>query len=516
MLYTAGKQWFSAARLCKKLNRLPGEEQTELPTINIRPFWSRSETPARAVPLQQPRETKYSLLYGYFVTMGGFIVDVSHLHNTLSRLTISPKGLYFLAMHGHFVNISDDAIRDKSKADMLAKALVCIQVGWMFLQTVARRIVGYPITLLEVHALVHVACAIAMYGLWFKKPQDIRDPAWVNTSEFEDLLALMLVRNYGFGTRVRPHDQEKPVPIKSVEHTYSNGSESAYLHVYPTSEKGKSIDATGREMQEPEAHWSSSAIPNVIVHHEVTGCDYSFAPSVQGPAVCSVMSGQALECGIGPAMSVHSLWGAQEEHQHGGHLQIALTPRDVRRWTLAAQASRRIGEELYRDSPRGSVNYFTFYTHSIFLDRKGLQAGFYAYFCAWASGGLIAALTVCMFYGAAHVTAWSFVFPTDVERLLWRIACIDTIAGVISLLAIFSIVVFLHEHGQKLFLKSFFTWESGVLSLLCRLVILVGVLNFPLFILSRIYIITESFISLRHVKLGVYQTVQWTDYIPHI
>lgn len=185
------------------------------------------------------------------------------------------------------------------------------------------------------------------------------------------------------------------------------------------------------------------------------------------------MSGQALECGIGPAMSVPSLWGAQEEHQHGGHLQIALTLRDVRRWTLAAQASRRIGEELYRDSPKGSVNYFTFYTHSIFLDRKGLQAGFYAYFCAWASGGLIAALTVCMFYGAAHVTAWSFVFPTDVERLLWRIACIDTIAGVISLLAIFSIVVFLHEHGQKLFLKSFFTWEPGVLSLLYRLVILV-------------------------------------------
>lgn len=103
-----------------------------------------------------------------------------------------------------------------------------------------------------------------MYGLWFKKPQDIRDPAWVNTSEFEDLFALMLVRKYGFGTRVRPHDQEKPVPIKSVEHTYSNGSESAYLHVYPTSEKGKSIDATGREMQEPEAHWSSSAILTLL------------------------------------------------------------------------------------------------------------------------------------------------------------------------------------------------------------------------------------------------------------
>lgn len=49
IMYTAGKQWFSATRLCKKLNRLAGEGQTELPVLNIRPFWSKSETPARAV-----------------------------------------------------------------------------------------------------------------------------------------------------------------------------------------------------------------------------------------------------------------------------------------------------------------------------------------------------------------------------------------------------------------------------------------------------------------------------------
>ena len=456
--------------------------------------------------------------------MGGFIVDVSHLHNSLSRLTISAKGMAFLAKHGHFVNISDAAIRDKSKADTLAKALVCVQVGWMLVQTISRRIVGYPITLLEVHTLVHAACAMTMYGLWFQKPLDIRDPAWVDASEFEDLLALMLVRNYGFGALVRTHDQGKLVPIKSIQHRYSNGSESAYLLVYPTPEKNQTANATARriqspaspEMEAPAPHWSSSAVPNVVVHREVIGFDYSLGPSLHGPAVCSLISGQALECGVGPAMSVHNLWDSQEEHKHEGRLQISLTSRDARRWTLAVRASNRTGEELYFDSPKGSVNYFIYHTHSIFLDRKGLQAGFYAYFCSWASGGLVAALTICMFYGAAHATAWTFIFPTDVERLLWRIACIDTIAGVISLLAVFSVVVFVHEHGLKLLLKSFFTREPGMMSFLYRLVILIGVLNFPFFILSRIYIITETFISLRHVQLGVYQTVQWTDYIPHL
>ena len=51
MLYTAGKQWFSASRLCKKLNKRASEEleQTLLPKSNLQPFWSRSDTPVKAV-----------------------------------------------------------------------------------------------------------------------------------------------------------------------------------------------------------------------------------------------------------------------------------------------------------------------------------------------------------------------------------------------------------------------------------------------------------------------------------
>ncbi|KAI4129987.1 MAG: hypothetical protein LQ341_006513, partial [Variospora aurantia] len=513
----AGKQWFSASRLCKKLNQCAADERTEMPTGTPGPFWSESQQPTKAIPLQYYRETRFNLLYGYFVLMGGFVIDVSHLHNSLSRLTITPKGVAFLAKHGHFVKIPDSTIQDKSKADILAKVLVCVQVSWMLVQTISRRIVGYPITLLEVHTLVHVACAIAMYVLWFQKPLDVRDPAWMDFREYEDLIAFMLVKNYGLGARVRAHGGGESLPIKSVEHNFANGSESAYLHVYPPLEKNRPATTLAKSdahedpiMRLSPPKPSSLATPRVIQHDEVYGVDYTLEPSLHGPAACSLISGESLECGIGPAMKVQSLWGAQEDHGRAGHLQISLTSRDVRRWTLAAQASRRIGEELYRDSPKPSVNYFTSYAHSIFLDRKGLQAGFYGYFCAWASGGLIAALTICMFYGAAHATAWMFIFPTNVERLLWRISCLDTIAGVVSLLACFSIIVFHHEHGQKLMLKSFFSRERGMMPLLYRLVILLGVVNFPFWILSRLYIIVETFISLRHVQLGVYETVEWT------
>ena len=478
-------------------------------------------------PLIKPQPDSFSLLYGFFVVMGGFVIDVSHLHNNLSRVTISPKGVAFLAKHGHALKISDSTIGDKSKADILAKTLVCVQVGWTLVQTIARRIIGNPITLLEVHTLVHVACAIGIYGLWFQKPLDLRDPAWVDASEFEDLLALMLVRNYSFGSRVTAPGQEDIVPVKAVQHVYANGSESAYLHVYskPTEMYPAMEQITSPEkqhspsdptMQGYDPSLSSSATPTVVVHHRIRGSVYSLEPSSQGPAVCTVTSGEALPCGIGPAMTVQSIWGKPDDQRREGHLSSSLTRKDIRRWNLAAQALKRTGEELYYDKSKSSVNYFTHYNHSIFLDRKGLQAGFYAYFRAWASGGLIAALTVCMFYGAAHTTAWKFVFPTDVERLLWRITCVDTIGGVISLLAIFSIVVFLHEHDTKMLLRSFFAREKGVMPLLYRVLVVVGIVNVPFFILSRLYIIVETFISLRHVQWGVYATVNWTDYIPHL
>ena len=100
--------------------------------------------------------------------MGGFIVDVSHLHSHYSRLTISPKGVAFLAKHGHVLKIPEDTIRDKSKADMLAKTLVVVQVSWMLIQTIARRIAGFPISLLEVHTLVHVDCNWYVWTLVFE------------------------------------------------------------------------------------------------------------------------------------------------------------------------------------------------------------------------------------------------------------------------------------------------------------------------------------------------------------
>jgi hypothetical protein len=115
------------------------------------------------------------MTYGFYATMGGFVADVREIHDSLTRVTLTPTGIATLAENGHFVQISDDFIRDKSKADVLAKGLVILQVTWMVVQCIGRQLSACPITLLEIHTLVHVVCTLIMYSLWFQVSHTLND-----------------------------------------------------------------------------------------------------------------------------------------------------------------------------------------------------------------------------------------------------------------------------------------------------------------------------------------------------
>lgn len=49
VLYSAGKQWFSAGRLCKKLNALAETYDPDPATVPFEPFYSGAVEPRRAV-----------------------------------------------------------------------------------------------------------------------------------------------------------------------------------------------------------------------------------------------------------------------------------------------------------------------------------------------------------------------------------------------------------------------------------------------------------------------------------
>jgi len=75
-----------------------------------------------------------------------------------------------------FPNITVSAIRDKSKADFLSKAIAFLQMFWFIAQCIARRMQGLALTQLELSTLA-LAClnAVTTY-FWWHKPLGVREP----------------------------------------------------------------------------------------------------------------------------------------------------------------------------------------------------------------------------------------------------------------------------------------------------------------------------------------------------
>jgi hypothetical protein len=118
--------------------------------------------------------------------MGGFAFD-SNLDNDGQEfipgspcLRFTSHAIFLLAKLDKLPDVSSADISDKSKADELAKALVCLQATWMLLQCIGRLAARLPITLLEINTIGHCFCALIIYLLWWNKPLQVREPIVLN------------------------------------------------------------------------------------------------------------------------------------------------------------------------------------------------------------------------------------------------------------------------------------------------------------------------------------------------
>jgi hypothetical protein len=129
-------------------------------------------------------------------------------------------------------------------------------------------------------------------------------------------------------------------------------------------------------------------------------------------------------------------------------------------------------------------------------------------------------VVLCAAYGGVHLSTWNFDFPTPLEKKLWKISCISTVAG--SLLAPGFSFWFEKVFDEGGFIDGTIGTITDVWSGMDgidRLLALLGsfaMLFSPLLLASRLFLVVESFVSLRDVPSGVYATVPWAQYIPHI
>lgn len=536
------------------------------------------------------------MVYSHYVTMGGFAVDVEDIHNKLDVVTLSPDCVLYLARYGYFCKVQESDIEDKSKADTFAKAIVCIQVLWIVGQAIERKATGYPLTLLEIHTIVHAACALVMYGLWIQKPLNIGAPTIIELGENKDLIAFgveLKADESGWGQYVINRNGLTLVSIRDRPKFlwYSNPTQvfkgltrpdmfNTTDHMVSSFRIGENVVPLTMQYwrchEDEEGRSTVSPIGTIRENYETT--EYH--------RPCTLGSGQTLPSKLGPGFRIDLVDGLErgnvcpDSGQELAAYTISLTTKDLRRLDLVDKFLQRIQHKIDPERSYPKVEQPKFLEHvprgECYLDpqypayrldnfdhkfpREGISfriENFEDTFLNTLNEGnayLAAALALLpTAYGGIHIAALTIIFPTQTERLLWKISCYDLIASAGFLVVLFFLVYmdksifeaytrFRHKNNgmqpslptensasssrvRPPLTRAFFSClrvleDDGSTrnSAVPWLFLFFGSCFVLFYMLSRLFIVVESFISLRHVPVGVYQTptLNIMNNFPHI
>ena len=238
--------------------------------------------------------------------------------------------------------------------------------------------------------------------------------------------------------------------------------------------------------------------------------------------VLTIYSGQALASGLGPVSLRESRW---KDYEYFGEypsaidsgVKVMLSQKQLMKLDMA-------GVFIKSNFPGDSIHHCPIplkvtgrrmqgYRERMLCFREAnLRETIFDYEEKRGSNYATPLLLAAMFlipiaYGGVHLGALRIMFPTPIERLLWEIVCYFLIgfAALMGLLFFLLLVIGPALSLMDVRLLGFAGFKMSVPIL-------------PIYAAARVYIVIESFISLRHVPTGVYQTPDsnFMDYIPHL
>ncbi|KAF4982285.1 hypothetical protein FZEAL_2071 [Fusarium zealandicum] len=525
VLYLASSQFLDARRLSKELTLLWRQQKSgEQGDMQVEDEDGLKDT---------ENDPCFDIKYGFFVIMGGLEVDVTDIEHFTARwatrgslqsgsLRLSVNGVLQLAKLGHFIPIPRSKIDDKSKADTLQKFLVMTQVIWMALQCIVRKAYGLPVSLLEIHTMVHVLCAVVMFIFWFKKPKDMMDPEVVDTGEFHHIISLMVQEQF----HASKSEEMVFYPKTSGGGQYESSQEPAFVWIHPTDPNQRKYLRDQDDRIKP-VEWVRDDGPRLMLK-----------------------TGEALPSGLS-VVARAAAWEIErfqrrvlpdwfDDRQYESHYDIPssiwitewvesepvpptvdLYAADIVRWKYVIAAVEYLEGRIRQPELFHEHYQEVRYPDSNFHDAFTRSAGNFQYtgdshvdpdqivrFIFGSPILLILLLLLPGLYGGIHLMVAGTRFPTEIEQLLWTIASYDIITTMPAFFLLTAI-------GSGISRK-FFEYESIAEDSWAMFYKFPGHVMFLAYGLSRSFLVVESFISLRDVPIGTYWTPSWLQTIPHV
>ncbi|GJE96416.1 hypothetical protein PsYK624_126130 [Phanerochaete sordida] len=415
------------------------------------------------------RQHAWTLSHGFYAAMGGFVLDSSPtpVFGTEDCLVVTPSMLLFLMAHAPDLipDISQDHIQSLSKSNGLANLLVFAQLLYFLGSCIARPAQSLPFSLLELWTLSHTLAVLFVHIMWLKKPLDVAEPMPITGERAREFAAYFQMVG-------------EPAVPRSVWIGAGGGSaETAHLEIVPADAAKDHAD-----VQYAETEWIV-LLPGQTI--EVGA--YVFA-------IRSTAPDRTARRVLGDA---HRPWYVRERGPEG---QVTLGRSDMERWRLAARAATRIGGF-------GLAHNTITYTQAGGL-RTIDPVAVYGIRPVVLTGAVLAGVhTVCVL---PYFLGWDAVFPTSVERRLWRVASVAAIALPSAFfLCIFAGFIILGTIGTNEAVPSMLRriFMGAAMAVYCACLVL--------YTFAHGFLVVESFKQFSYLPSGVYVLPDFSVYVPH-
>ncbi|PPQ84887.1 hypothetical protein CVT25_004617 [Psilocybe cyanescens] len=443
-------------------------------------WWAARQYLAASDIAKHHKAKGWTKTHAFFLAMGGFSL---YEDGVLVR-TLEAHEMEKLEEDGkmEWPTITEAEIKDKSKGDFFSKGVVVMQITWFITQFIARGSKRMVLTELEVVTLAFAALTMVIYGLWWNKPLDVQVSVPVH-----------LKKGYSADPDRKQKEKKRETTPPSVAAVGqdNDGLQTSLLEAVEQPETPVAVDVNIVAHPQPLLLGSKTpvALDVDVEAQDTSERSQSASPEVvRDPPVSRPYHDPNLS-------SLQKFWVyLRAKREELGLIRSIIYVFTIRPGIMFFRPFKDMMGCTTLKGKRYRVP--TFYAPAV--EEKDDWMIF------------ILAMLVAIVFGGIHCIAWSFEFPTVVEKWAWKVSAV-LVSG-LPLSSFFSGVL----GGSMRTIRFKKRYSSVLVDFMSSVLIVIARLSVLLYLAARGVLLILPLIGLRALPAGAYIDLNWTAYLPHI